>query len=362
MILVPSSIRRKKLEEDAEIQRGALDKYVVIVPQTNSENHTPDGNIDDGHDYNAVEVEVVTAEIHEGDHGLGDNAQEVEVAATEIDEGNDVNILDEDHDPNISDDMNNSVQPDIFDPRNWDGLDPKKIDILLQKGPKREDIEYGPYDKLSRRFSASSFSRILSNGEEFDREWLVYNSGVDKAFCFCCKLLKRGHVRGQLANEGLKHESSREHITNMTAWYDFHVRMQKNQTIDKVAQRELEKEKEHWRKVLLRILLIVKFLARHNIAFRGTKIASFIKEHVDRITNEKIRDHATAIRSRIIEKVKEAKYFLVILDCTPDASHREQMSLIIRYVDTSSASVCIEESFLGFLEVNDTTGKVCLMF
>ena len=165
MILVPSSIRRKKLEEDAEIQRGALDKYVVIVPQTNSENHTPDGNIDDGHDDNAVEVEVVTAEIHEGDHGLADNAQEVEVAATEIDEGNDVNILDEDHDPNISDDMNNSVQPDIFDPRNWDGLDPKKIDILLQKGPKREDIEHGPYDKFSRRFSALSFNRILSNTE-----------------------------------------------------------------------------------------------------------------------------------------------------------------------------------------------------
>ena len=78
--------KKQKLEEDAEIQRGALDKYVVKVPQTNSENHTLDGNIDDGHDDNAVEVEIITAEIHEGDHGLGDNAQEVEVDATEIDE------------------------------------------------------------------------------------------------------------------------------------------------------------------------------------------------------------------------------------------------------------------------------------
>jgi hypothetical protein len=209
-------------------------------------------------------------------------------------------------------------------------------------------------------------------------------------------------VRGQLANEGFndwahlsnrlkEHEMSREHITNMSSWYEFRLRLEKNQTIDHVAQRELEKEREHWRKVLLRILLIVKFLAEHNIAFRGSNsklyqdnngnflglvqmLAEFdpvIKDHIDRITSEKIRDHylgpsiqnelinllASAIRSAIVGKIKEAKYFSVILDCTPDASHQEQMSLIIRYVDTSSGSVCIEESFLGFLDVNDTTGQ-----
>ena len=273
----------------------------------------------------------------------------------------------------------------------------------MQKGPKRDSsIQHGKKDKLSRRFSAVSYTRVLSNGEKCDREWLVYSKDLDKVFCFCCKLLRKGLVRGQLANEGFsdwahlghrlkEHETSREHVTNMTTCYDLRLMLEKNQTIDKVAQRELEKEKEHWRKVLLRILLIVKFLAEHNIAFRGSNsklyqesngnflgliemLAEFdpvIKEHVERITNEKIRDHylgpsiqnelinmlATAIRSRIIEKVKEAKYFSVILDCTPDASHQEQMSLIIRYVDTSSASVCIEESFLGFLEVNDTTGQ-----
>jgi hypothetical protein len=169
------------------------------------------------------------------------------------------------------------------------------------------------------------------------------------------------------------------------------MRLQNNQTIGKVAQRELEKERENWRKVFYMILLIVQFLGEHNIAFRGTncklyqdnngnllglvqmlaKFDPLMKVHVDQITNDQTRDHylvtsiqndlitllATVIRSKIIEKVKKAKYFSVILDCTPDVSHQEQMFLIIRYVDASSGSVCIEESFFGFFNVNDTSGQ-----
>jgi hypothetical protein len=136
---------------------------------------------------------------------------------------------------------------------------------------------------------------------------------------------------------------------------------------------------------------IIKFLGKHNLAFRGHNcklyedsignflgliemLAEFdpvIQEHVRRITNNETQVHylgprvqneliylfGSAINSEIIKKIKQAKYFSVILDCTPDASHQEQISLIIRYVDSSSNHIHIEESFMEFLEVNDTSGK-----
>jgi hypothetical protein len=73
-----------------------------------------------------------------------------------------------------------------------------------------------------------------------------------------------------------EHETSPDHVLTMTTWYELRNRLQTDQTIDKVAQRQLEKEKDHWRKVLFRIVAIVKFLAKHNLAFRGTNSKVFL--------------------------------------------------------------------------------------
>ena len=214
--------KKQKVKEDTRKQKGALDKFVVKEPQPNSENQTVDANIDDAPSGDPEEAEAHIGETDEGDDinnvDEGDDSNHVDGGANIAAEGDDSNHVDEGaniaaegDDANVADNTNNSVQPDIFDPRTWDALDPR--------------------DRLGRRFSALSYTRVLSDGERCDREWLVYSKELDKVFCFCCKLLRKGHVRGQLANDGFsdwhhlisrlkEHENGREHVTNMSTWYD----------------------------------------------------------------------------------------------------------------------------------------------
>ncbi|KAM7517353.1 hypothetical protein LguiA_006936 [Lonicera macranthoides] len=147
----------------------------------------------------------------------------------------------------------------------------------------------------------------------------------------------------------------------MTSWTEAEVRLKKRVTIDASQERAINKKKEYWRDVLKRIMVVVKTLANCNLAFHRDNekiddkqnrnflkiinmIAEFdpiMQEHLRRIRKKEIRNHylghniqneiiqllANEVKKKILQIVKNAKYFFVILDCTPDVSHEEQMSL-----------------------------------
>lgn len=62
-------------------------------------------------------------------------------------------ILDEEVD--LVDALNENHALNIFDPKTWDNIDNKTRDILVEKGPLRENSLKFPTDEASRHFSYS---------------------------------------------------------------------------------------------------------------------------------------------------------------------------------------------------------------
>lgn len=101
------------------------------------------------------------------------------------------------------------------------------------------------------------------------------------------------------------------------------------------------------------------------------KYDPLISEHIRKIQNKEIHDHylgktiqnelinllGTQVKNEILYSVKEAKYFSVILDCTPDVSHQEQLSFTVRFVKCNNDHVEVKEHFLSFRPVFNTTGE-----
>ncbi|KAK4545996.1 hypothetical protein RGQ29_032907 [Quercus rubra] len=347
-------LKKRKIEKQIESQKGSMDKFVTSIKKNTIESLGE--NITN--EQETYQKELEDDEIIQQKENNENSPNNVETF--------DVTIIDNEKQNNLEENekMTNLLTNNIYDPSQWENIDTKLRDLLVEKGPIRENDLKFPLDKERRHFSTTFYFKKLSNGEKFDRRWLVYSKDLDKAFCFCCKLFN-STTHGtndwrNISNKIKNHETSKEHVTNINAWIDLEMRLLKNKTIDKNFQEQVNKEKDHWKKVLLRIIAVVKNLGKNNLAFRGKNekiyqenngnflsliemIAEFdpvMQEHVQRIQHGAIHNHYLGhnIQNELIQ---------LLANEIKDVSHQEQMTLVLRCVNISTK----------FLKVDDTSGK-----
>ena len=205
-------------------------------------------------------------------------------------------------------------------------------------------------------------------------------SEISKGFCDWKKLNPRIP----------EHENSNEHQRCYSDWKTLEKKLKEGKTLDSDLQRVINGEMKKWKDILKVIVDAILFCVKNNLVLRGTTedigqqnsdiflssielISHYyplVAEHIasvkakktqhptfPRIQNELIELLGQKVRNEILSNIKEAKYYSVLFDCTPDASHKEQMAQIIRYVHISDETCTIKESFVDFIESHQKTGK-----
>ena len=61
------------------------------------------------------------------------------------------------------------------------------------------------------------------------------------------------------------------------------------------------------------------------------------------------------VKNIILQEMREAKYFAIMCDSTPDISHTDQMALLVRYVTIQNSIAQVKESFLTFFTLSEKT-------
>ncbi|KAL4626040.1 hypothetical protein ACB092_05G066900 [Castanea dentata] len=288
--------KRKKEEKLIESQKGLMDKFIISnkqnITQNLDENITNEQEIHQKElknnemiqlqDNNDVQFCNTTNLDNELQNNLEENENNDENVTNEQVHHNDVQLEENEN----NNDMLNYIPSNIYDPN-----------LLVERGPIRDnDI-------------------IFPRGT---RDWKNISSKIRK------------------------HETTREHITNMNTWLDLEMRLERSL------------EKGFIKNYCYKFDLVMQ---EHIRRIQNSGIHKHYLGH--KIQNELIQLLANEIKCKIIKKIKEAKYFSIILDCTPDASHQEQMSLILRCVDISTSLFDEIINVINILEldINDIHGQ-----
>ncbi|KAL6522340.1 hypothetical protein OROHE_016893 [Orobanche hederae] len=261
----------------------------------------------------------------------------------------------------------------------------------LLKGPcqpRNHEFPYTLFGSKQRRFNPAWFDEYPS--------WLEYSVNQNAAYCLSCYLFKP-NIGAQAGGDsfvglGFKNWSRKEklriHVGNVNSAHNQAsakcvALMSNKQHIENVIIKHSDQSKIDYKIRLNASIDCVRFLLKQGLAFRGhdegetsknrgnfIELLQFLADHnksIEAVTfknapenlkltspdiQKDIVNAAATETTKLIVSDLGDDFFSVLVDESHDVSIKEQMSVVVRYVDTKGLVI---ERFLGIEHVPNTT-------
>lgn len=267
------------------------------------------------------------------------------------------------------------------------GCEKARTFIFIGLGPYQPNLKEYPIKK-GRKFRPEWYKEY---------NWLEYSVVSDSAYCYYCRAFcdnvskgedaftKTGYNNWKKAVEKFKsHQNSNAHKLCSVKATEFRNSQKYGSIGSKLDTHRSQVVKEN-RQYFEAVITSILFCARQGIALRGHRedeasenkgnllellslrsqdndvISRYYlrKEKTFRYLNPIYQNHFLELMSKnvlnqIINSVKTAGIYSVIMDETQDLKRHEQVSIVLRYCDNS---LNIHESFLGLYRTENTDGE-----
>ncbi|XP_047949280.1 zinc finger MYM-type protein 1-like [Salvia hispanica] len=275
-------------------------------------------------------------------------------------------------------------------------------DVQIRDRIRREYVSKGPCQPKGHVFRKTSYGKEKRSFQAkwFEKHiWLEYSVEKEAAFCFWCYLFKPINANrfgdDVFVSTGFKNWKKalaifREHEGSANSTHDqarilFEGFKNQRQSVDYNLRKYDKEDEVNYRIRLTASLDVIRLLLRQGLPFRGndesfasTNKGNFLeilkwycehKEEVAAVTLEnaprnnqmtspliqKELSNCCAVETTkvILEDIENRKFSLLV-DEARDSSIKEQMALVIRYVNNNGEII---ERFLALVHVTDTTTK-----
>ncbi|WVZ87886.1 hypothetical protein U9M48_034461 [Paspalum notatum var. saurae] len=256
--------------------------------------------------------------------------------------------------------------------------------------PRTLDFPLSRIGERNRRFNPAWF-------DEFGN-WLEYSESTDRAYCFTCFLFRdptkkeAGYKSFVIDGWNCWNNKDRlkEHVGDVGSLHNVALKkcddlLQREQHVDVALHRQLDTSKNAYFVRLNGAIDTARLLLKQGLAFRGhneskkslnkgnyRELFNCLAEHdaalgkamtIDAVDNsllvssdiqkDIVKCFADEILHSILEEIGHG-VFCLLVDESRDVSCKEQMAVVLRYVDNHGL---VKESFVGLVHVKETTSS-----